>query len=338
MAWLSGWSYRKEISITGQSGAGTNFQVEFDIGDSAGGDFHLEGHCTNFPQDIAVTDNDGTTLLDFWIENIALDPLKMWLEVADDLGSNQTIYVYYGKSGATTDSNGTDTFLAFFDGSSSGWTEVDPNSRINFLNDRLEFTGLTRAESAYVYKAITPIEVDWVAEWKLVTAQQDISAHIFSMGISEDIDDLYSHAGDSIGFDYYKTTNNQIYLWEVDGGSATNDFDDLGGTYTTVYMRSTRVGDTAYYYAYSDSERTSLLGSTSLDVTNVTAGNMDYYYLLSTLHATGTAAMSGYIDDHISRKYLATEPAFSSAGSEETPPTGVTIPVLMHHYNQMMRA
>ena len=113
MAWLDGWSYRKEITITGQSGAGTDFQVPFSIGDSANGDFHLEGNCTNFPEDIAVTDSDETTLLDFWIEDAAADPIKMWVEVADDLGSNQTIYVYYGKSGETTDSNGDNTFLQY---------------------------------------------------------------------------------------------------------------------------------------------------------------------------------------------------------------------------------
>ena len=333
MAWLSGWSYRKEISITGQSGAGTDFQVEFDIGDSAGGDFHLEGHCTNFPQDIEVTDNDGTTLLDFLITDIVADPLEMWIKVADDLGSNQTIYVYYGKSGATTNSNGPDTFLAFFDGDSTGWTEVDPNSHITFQNNRLEFAGLNRGESAYVYKAITPITHDWVSEWKMDITHQDSSAHTFGMGVSEDIDDLYSHSGDSIGFDYYKTTNNQIYVWEVDGGTPANTSTDLGGVYTTVYMRGTRVGDTAYMYAYSDSARTSLLGSTSIDVTDVTAANMDYYYLLSSLHATGSAYMDGYIDDHKCRKYLATEPAFSSAGSEETPPvTGNP-----YWYYQMLR-
>ena len=110
MAWLAGWSYRKEITITGETGAGTDYQVSLDIGDASGGDFHLEGNCTNFPQDIAVTDNDETTLLDFWIEDIAADPLKMWVEVADDLGTNKTIYIYYGKSGATTNSDGSATF------------------------------------------------------------------------------------------------------------------------------------------------------------------------------------------------------------------------------------
>lgn len=113
MAWLSGWSHAKEIFLTGQTGAGTLYQVDLDIGDSAGGDFHLDGNCTNFPQDIEITDNDGTTLLDFSIEDITADPLTLWVEVADDLGSNQSIWVYYGKSGASTNSDGDATFVLY---------------------------------------------------------------------------------------------------------------------------------------------------------------------------------------------------------------------------------
>ena len=67
-AWLTGYNYRKQINLTGQTGAGTNYQVKLLIGESsgaAGEDFDLASHCTDFPNDFKFTDNDETTQLDY---------------------------------------------------------------------------------------------------------------------------------------------------------------------------------------------------------------------------------------------------------------------------------
>ncbi len=129
MAWLSGYSYRKQINITGQSGAGVGYQVKLTIGSSSGGQFHLEGHCQDFPNDIRFTDDDGETELSYWIEDVSADPIIAWVEVIDDLSTDQSIYCYYGRTGVSTTSNGDNTFDLFddFPGSSldgNKWTEV----------------------------------------------------------------------------------------------------------------------------------------------------------------------------------------------------------------------
>lgn len=111
--WLSGWDYRKVINVTGQSGAGTHYQVNLSIGNTLGGDFHLEGHCTDFPNDTIVTDNDGTTKIPFWIENTSADPIQIRINVSDNLNTSQDVFVYYGKSGESSASNGTNTFIAY---------------------------------------------------------------------------------------------------------------------------------------------------------------------------------------------------------------------------------
>jgi len=124
--WLSGWQYRKQITITGQSGAATNYQVLFKIGESSGASdyhFHLEGHSQNFPSetnnsgDLRFTSSDGTTLLDFWVESVSGSSpnriAKVWVKVRDNLDTNQNIYCYYGKSGAENVSSGENTFLTF---------------------------------------------------------------------------------------------------------------------------------------------------------------------------------------------------------------------------------
>jgi len=72
MAWLSGYSYRKQITFTGSTGAGTGYQipleVHFEPGTDGNGVVYLGGHSQNFPNDIRFTDDDGTTLLDHWLQ------------------------------------------------------------------------------------------------------------------------------------------------------------------------------------------------------------------------------------------------------------------------------
>ena len=67
MSWLSGWQYRKKITISGSSGAGTNYQVLLKVGESSGAsgcNFHVEGHSANFPNaDDNFNDNDLNTYL-----------------------------------------------------------------------------------------------------------------------------------------------------------------------------------------------------------------------------------------------------------------------------------
>jgi hypothetical protein len=77
----------------------------------------LNEKCRTDFGDVRFTDDDGTTLLDYWMEEkVDGDYAIFWVEVADNLSSaNATIYVYYGKSDATNLSNGANTFLFFDD-------------------------------------------------------------------------------------------------------------------------------------------------------------------------------------------------------------------------------
>jgi hypothetical protein len=118
MAWLSDYSACKIIPITGATGAGTNTQVQVTVHSGAGTDsagvIYLQGHCTDFPNDIRFTANDGETELAHWPEDSTADPVIFWVKVAADLGSNQSIYIYFGKSGASSGIDGDETF-EFFD-------------------------------------------------------------------------------------------------------------------------------------------------------------------------------------------------------------------------------
>ena len=306
MAWLSGWSYRKEITITGQSGAGTNYQAKLNIGDSAGGDFHLEGHCTNFPQDIEVTDNDGTTLLKFWIEDLTADPLKMWVKVADDLGSNQTIYVYYGKSGATTNSNIEDTFL---------FGDDFPGSSIDTGKWTVTGTVTVGSSEATLNEDDTLSSIATFGFETAVTAKSKADEQ------------------DSSFVGYYTDANNRFQVQNSDSGS-NDDFDNImiyplkSGASSGWGLNDGWNDFRNTYYQYTIKRiSTSLMGYSQ--------GSNSNTYTNSTYIPIGDMSVMTYVWDSSQastlicdwiyvRKCIATEPAFSSAGSEETPPTGVS--------------
>ncbi|PKM88304.1 hypothetical protein CVU83_01905 [Candidatus Falkowbacteria bacterium HGW-Falkowbacteria-2] len=136
------YTYRKKITITGQTGAGTGYQVPVLVGESsgaAGANVHVAGHSLSFPSaknvsgDLRFRGSDGTTELPFWVEKVTgTTPnrvAKIWVKVAADLGSNQDIYLYYGGD-ATNVSSGDNTFLLFDDFSGAAidtakWTISD---------------------------------------------------------------------------------------------------------------------------------------------------------------------------------------------------------------------
>jgi len=63
--------------------------------------------------DIRFTDDDGTTELDHWMKAGSGTSRTFWIEVKDNLGSNQEFYIYYGKADAASASNGLNTFIVF---------------------------------------------------------------------------------------------------------------------------------------------------------------------------------------------------------------------------------
>jgi len=132
--WLSGWTYRKSHTINGGPGAGTNYQVKIVVhsgsGTDSGEDVYLNGNSANWPDDIRFTDNDGFTELDHWLESSDANTATFWVEARDNLDNDRTIYIYYGNGGASSASNGANTFNFFDDfpgaGLSSTW-QVNAN-------------------------------------------------------------------------------------------------------------------------------------------------------------------------------------------------------------------
>ena len=118
--WLTGWDSRQGITIFGSSGAGTNYQVFLNVTYSATMQSDFD--------DLRVTRADGETELDYWIEDYTVSTFALvWVEVADNLDSNQMIWMYFGNDGVSTTSNGDDTFQFYED-----WSDEILNASIWF--------------------------------------------------------------------------------------------------------------------------------------------------------------------------------------------------------------
>ena len=122
MAFLTGYSYRKNITLSRASGAVTNYQMKLLVGESSGAtgeNVDCGGKCLSSFNDIRFTKSDGTTLLDYWIESVSgTTPNQLatiWIEF-DSIGTGATsFYMYYGNPSATAVSSGANTFLFFDD-------------------------------------------------------------------------------------------------------------------------------------------------------------------------------------------------------------------------------
>ncbi len=137
--WIVGWNLRKSHTLTGSvAGAQTDYQVGIKvyygsgidgtetIGGATFGKVYCDSKCRVDFGDIRFTESDETSLLNYWIEEqVDSDYAIIWVEVDSIPASPGTtdIYIYYGNVGASTTSNGDNTFLIFNDcATTTGWS------------------------------------------------------------------------------------------------------------------------------------------------------------------------------------------------------------------------
>jgi hypothetical protein len=131
--WNTDWQYRKSHVINSAPSAGSGYQVEITVINGSGTDSLNTVYVDNKTRadlgDVRFVANDSTTILDYWMERLFDgENATFWVKVSDDLSaSSATIWMYYGNTAATSQSNGANTFLVFddFEGNSidtSKWT------------------------------------------------------------------------------------------------------------------------------------------------------------------------------------------------------------------------
>ena len=130
--WLTGWSYRRPITINNTGTAiSEDFQVMIDDFDTAtlvtASKMRSDGY------DIRFTRSNGSTVMPYWIESgMNTSTTDIWVKVTADSGvripnGDSTIYMYYGKSDEITEASDGSTTFEFFDDDflniDSPWTQ-----------------------------------------------------------------------------------------------------------------------------------------------------------------------------------------------------------------------
>ena len=298
-SWLSGWDYRKSHVINSATGAGTNYQVKitchYGSGSDSGGAVYLSSHSRTDFGDVRFTDNDETTPLDYWMESKTdSNNAVFWVEVADDLSSSAvTIYVYYGKSDASTTSNGATTFIFWDDFEDTDFSEYTVYNSVSRSNTHVK-------HGSYAAKTLNGLDY-LKQDGSMGLVNIALGLWIYDGGGSDSGSVLLVYDGSSQGValqDFYSSTH---YVKRVDGTfSATSIAQSTGWHKLEVRMVANVVKGI-------------------IDGNLITLGT-DFAHLDQVFigNPYSDQADSGWFDAFYRRKYVDPEPSHGSWGSEET--------------------
>jgi len=313
MAWLSGWDYRKSITLSRVSGAVTNYQMKLLVGESsgaAGEDVDCDSKVASDFDDLRFTTSDGETLLDYWIESLSgVTPNQLatvWIEF-DSIGTTDTtFYMYYGNSGAAAYSSGTNTFIVFddFERGSNGdavggiWTVLAGSI---VISTEQAYSG-TRSAKMVGQNTITP------GFNTALNASANISIRFRTY--KEDQADLGIMHGDG--------TTRAIIRAEADEDMSVFDgvtYQDTGSNITAAAWQLIELNEWDWTNKTVDVWLNGLKIKDNGDIsyTNSSIANLLYF-----IQYTATTGVDAWIDEVLVRNWRATEPAWGSWGVEET--------------------
>lgn len=128
MSWLTGWSYRRSVTVTNSAGeAATDYPIKLVLTST---DFDFSKFLAN-GNDLRVTDSDGSTVLSYWIEKWEIlyeGVVWVWVKIPGTVssgGGTRTLYIYYGNASASDAADITTVFTFgcdFTGGNTTGLT------------------------------------------------------------------------------------------------------------------------------------------------------------------------------------------------------------------------
>jgi len=300
-AWLSGFDYRRNITITESSGNDlTDYQVKISV--------PCYPHMQSDFSDLRFTDSDKTSPLSYWIESYTPSTSAIvWVKIPSlPASSSKDIYMYYGNTTpVSSESDGTKTFLFFDDFENLGnWNNPYPAYYYTTTVDGrsvLRMTYPSGSTSGHL-AAKTPIpdmlnkEMIYSARW---------------WGSNSDMDDTIGYGPSGTGKTFYA-------------------YQSLGDTSTTYGKHRVFLEGGSYVKGTTNAQSTWKTARLWINTTSDVWG----YYNGELLHGTGSLTHNaGYIHmdidpDSTSRgmyydwifvkQYTSSEPTYAISTNEET--------------------
>jgi hypothetical protein len=340
--WLTGWQYRERIDFYEVAGAGTDYPfsitVTHDTDDGADNwtagyqRICTEGNAQTDFDDVRFTDNDGSTVLDYWRESYTVSTTsEFWFKLNDDVSSGTVrAYIYYGNSAVSTGGDPQDVFLFYDDFGSNReeytWTNYTTGSgsaSAEVTDGNLHFDLATSAASSqYGYRlssskswSITNYKVYATGTW---TGLDDYRGYCDFFGVW--VNDTH---GSKSGWVYQLINDLRFYTRayadnaQVDANNPA-DAGDEAGTYTVTYIFE------------GDDYDLTVAGEYGEQVTGTDSGwdAPFHLYYWSTIGATTVppTAIDTYLDTMYALKYMASGPYITYLNAEETATPSITSP------------
>ena len=170
--------------------------------------------------DLRFVENEASGVLPYWIENYTVDNATVWVRRPEN--RDNTIYMYYGNSGATTTENGDNTFLFFddFTGTTldnTKWTRYGTGT-LNIASSIITYSGSTGIANANgdVIETIKtfqyPVALEGVYKYEATGGSADIGFGRYSFPVSTNsaLEGLYSTA-DNTHYFFVENGSNRSY-------------------------------------------------------------------------------------------------------------------------------
>ncbi len=336
-SWLTDFSYRKSISITGSTyGTLSNYQLKITVysgsGTDSGLNVYLNGKALANYNDLRFTQSDGETLLDYYIETFDATSATVWVKFSGISASpaTTTFYMYYGNSEASSVSSASNTFYLyddFSDGKYNGsrtdrpvWTVTGSASA---ASGYLQYTGaanntFSATTTVTTITAGTPVIAEANAYFGTSASCTGLQMRLYgASGLNKTLVGAWA---DRI-YSVCDGTSDKFYLY-YNGSQST-------ATRVYYFTPTNWFSMKAYYNGNQYQATETYKGTTITQNASAYDENITTIYLGGWQNVTGSR-----YDDIRVRSYVDPEPSITSWGTEEIPvtptptPSDVSAPVI----------
>lgn len=295
-----------------------NYQMKFEIWNTSGinvnGTLYTNGHTLPSWDDLRFTYTNNT-LMDYWIESTNATAAIVWVEVPCIPVAGTPMYIYYGNTGASAASNGTNTFPEFFDDFSSGTLDTSTNWKSptshSISGGVLQLNPTSTGAGALYSKSTHNFET------YILRGRHKSSIITTSYSITFGFNTAQNYNNNNyVGSFAWESSDAKLFTMQISVAMGTTAIPDISNG-ADYYVSEIRKSGSTVYLTSVDSSGVS--GSTSRNsYTDTTA--------LNYIECEAGSGLTQYYDWVLMRKYAATEPYHLSQEIELLQTTGSPAP------------